>query len=761
MATESKLQVTLDFATQAATRAARTASSAIGRSLASVTAVADRVRGAVGRITSAVFSIRGAAVAAGAALIGAIGGRAVIRAANTLEDSMSSLANAMARNGEFSREAFRDMRNFANELQATSRFGADAVMKQLGFAQSLGLTADQARGATKAAADLAAATGRDLGAAVQALTLAQQGNGAQLGRLIPEVRNLTKEQLLAGKATEIVARQFAGAAKAATETYAGATAQLANTFSDFQAAVGAVITRNPLIIKAVQAMTRGFAFLEEKISENLDSIINFINDGINRMINAFKNAVPTIQAVINVTGYMGEALLLVTASVLRVGAAFARLEPVVALMRFITEQILRAVFGLIELRMALARAADALERTFGGAAKNVERIEEEADRARLAIAGMANEVENIDFTKISHGIEESASFTEDLAKKFRSVGTATSEVVGNVGDMLKEISRTGALKIEPSFNATQSNVDDLADQIEKKIDLKAALEAEIVPTIGKSLIEGLTKGGQDGAKAFVSSAAMAAGQAFLGPMGQAAGPIVDLLMQGPEAVRETIDSFFEALPELIQTLVESVPALIDALIDNIPTLIEALVEALPELINALVRAAPKIIVELTKLMPQISIAMINGILRNIPQIAKSFISEFVRGIPQIVIGIANGAAQAIGRLFSKITGGLLGFSKGGMVPSGYPNDSFPARLESGEVVIDRSLTKQLSNFLNGNGQGVAMAGAGGGQSESILMSILQEMREPASTETSFNLDDRGFANAVLRMDKLNRRTRRN
>lgn len=758
---DTKLQVTLDFATQAATRAARTASSAIGRSLASVSAVADRVRGGIARMTSAIFSIRGAAVAAGAALIGAIGGRAVIRAANALEDSMSSLANAMARSGEFSQSAFQDMRNFANELQATSRFGADAILGQMAFSQSLGLTSSQARNAASASADLAAALGIGLEQANRKVARTIGGTAGELRELIPELRNMTREQLMAGEAIDLIAAKFKGAAIASINTYAGATAQLGNTFSDFQAAIGAVVTRNPLMIKAIQAMTRGFAFLEAKISENLDSIVNFVNDGINRMINAFKSSVPAIQSTINVTGFLGEALLLVTASVLRVASAFASLEPVVALMRFITEQVLRAVFGLIELRMALARAADLLERTFGGAADNVARIEEEADRARLAIAGMANEVENIDFTKISKGIEQSASFTEDLGKKFREIGTATSEVVGNVGDMLQEISRTGALKIEPSFNATQGNVDDLADQVNSKIDLKAALEAEIVPTIGKSLIEGLAKGGEDGAKAFVSSAAMAAGQAFLGPMGQAAGPIVDLLMQGPEAVRETIDSFFEALPELIQTLVESIPALIDALIDNIPVLVEALVEALPDLINALVRAVPKIVVELTKLMPQISLAIINGIISNIPQIARGFIDGFLKGIPQIIIGIANGAMRAIGNLFSTITGGLLGFSKGGMVPSGFPNDSFPARLESGEVVIDRSLTKQLSNFLNGGNQGMAMAGAGGGQSESILMSILQEMREPASTETSFNLDDRGFANAVLRMDKLNRRTRRN
>lgn len=40
------------------------------------------------------------------------------------------------------------------------------------------------------------------------------------------------------------------------------------------------------------------------------------------------------------------------------------------------------------------------------------------------------------------------------------------------------------------------------------------------------------------------------------------------------------------------------------------------------------------------------------------------------------------------------------FEQGGLIPSGYPNDTFPARLTSGEYVIDRGLTGKLNEFLN-------------------------------------------------------------
>jgi hypothetical protein len=34
------------------------------------------------------------------------------------------------------------------------------------------------------------------------------------------------------------------------------------------------------------------------------------------------------------------------------------------------------------------------------------------------------------------------------------------------------------------------------------------------------------------------------------------------------------------------------------------------------------------------------------------------------------------------------------------VPNGYNNDSFPARLTSGELVVDRSTASKLKSFLN-------------------------------------------------------------
>lgn len=769
----AELKVTLDFATKAARRAAKQASSAMQRSFDGVRKVASRVTGSIGGIIKSFASIQAAAVAAGAAIVGALAGRAAISAANKLEDAMNGMASAMARNGEFTREAFNEMQAFAGQLQSVSRFGADAIMEQLSFSQSLGLTADQATKAATASADLAAALGIGLEQANRNLARTIGGTAGELGEMIPELREMTKEQMMAGDAIDLVAEKFRGAARASINTYAGATDQLGNVFSDLQAAMGSVITRNPAFISGIQNLAKWFGSLQKTIEQNRDEIINYINNAIGRMLTAFQKSLPVIANVITFAAQLGQGMIYTASSISQAAAAFSRFEPAVAVMRFVATQVTRAVFGLIELRVALAKAADALESLVGGPAKNFDRIQEDVDKFRLSIAGFANDIEDFDFDKMADGLDSSAKFGQELAQKLEGVGDFADGASVKIQNMIDGLQESGAIEITPAFNIdgedVQKQVEDAVSGSKRNISdmlkgaIKAeeilvdagakreeenALQAEIIPTIGKSLVESLVQGGKEGAQGFVENAAAAAGQAFLGPMGQSAGAIVGLLSQGPEAVRETIQSFVDALPEVLNTVIESIPVLIEAFIEALPELFDALIDAIPLLIDALVNGIPKFIEGLIAAIPKI----ITSFIEAIPQIIKSFINYFISGIPQIIMALARGVADAIGAFLSNISGGFLGFNSGGMVPAGFPNDSMPARLTSGEYVIDRSLTKQLQGFLSGGSQQQS------GQSDAMLSLILDELRQPQQIESDFELQDRGFARAQLRMSKLNRRT---
>ena len=73
------------------------------------------------------------------------------------------------------------------------------------------------------------------------------------------------------------------------------------------------------------------------------------------------------------------------------------------------------------------------------------------------------------------------------------------------------------------------------------------------------------------------------------------------------------------------------------------------------------------------------------------------------GIP--LVGPALGAAAAAATIaaglanVARIAGVEL--EKGGEIPTGFPNDTFPARLTSGENVVDRSTNDRLKGFLSG------------------------------------------------------------
>lgn len=59
----------------------------------------------------------------------------------------------------------------------------------------------------------------------------------------------------------------------------------------------------------------------------------------------------------------------------------------------------------------------------------------------------------------------------------------------------------------------------------------------------------------------------------------------------------------------------------------------------------------------------------------------------------------------IGGATSDLLGGskrksIIGFAEGGLVPSGFPNDTFPARLTSGELVIDKTTVDKLNSFMD-------------------------------------------------------------
>lgn len=101
----------------------------------------------------------------------------------------------------------------------------------------------------------------------------------------------------------------------------------------------------------------------------------------------------------------------------------------------------------------------------------------------------------------------------------------------------------------------------------------------------------------------------------------------------------------------------------------------------------------------------------------------------IPGISDIIGGSGGGGILGTVRGgFSSVTS-ALGFAEGGAVPAGFPNDTFPARLSSGENVVDRSTNEKLNAFLD----------SGGGPTQVVL-----QVGERQLAEVLLNLNRQGF-----------------
>lgn len=202
----------------------------------------------------------------GATVAGALATAAVLKAASAIgekivegveaaivqAESVNKLNNALATTGQFSRQASADLQRFASDLQSMTRFGDEAIIGQLAFAQSMGASAEQSKQIVSAATDMATALDIDLNSAVRNITKTLGGYAGELGEVIPSLKELTKEQLQAGQGIDLLEKQFESFAKLSAESFQGRLEQLQNSYGDLTEKIGESVVQSGFIRLAMQ-----------------------------------------------------------------------------------------------------------------------------------------------------------------------------------------------------------------------------------------------------------------------------------------------------------------------------------------------------------------------------------------------------------------------------------------------------------------------------------------------------------------------------
>lgn len=251
--------------------------------------------GGIGSLTSAIKGIGPAAVAAGAAMATyfvAQGLKAGIAAAIETEDAIAKMNSALSMAGRLSASTSHEMQDFAGYIQKTTIVADDAALSYLALATAFTKTNTQTKDMTMAAINLSTVMGTSVDGAIKQLGGSLGGVTGQLARVIPEIRNLTEEQLKAGAAIDLVNKKFGGAAAAAAETYSGKIIQLKNSFGDVLEEIGFFFTKS-------DALRRAFGYIATSVTNLVTKLSDFR-----------ANTGDIFKPILIGAGYVGQALIL-------------------------------------------------------------------------------------------------------------------------------------------------------------------------------------------------------------------------------------------------------------------------------------------------------------------------------------------------------------------------------------------------------------------------------------------------------------------
>lgn len=190
-------------------------------------------------------SLRGPILALGGLFAGILAGRAAIRAAAEAEQSIQDLSTALKSAGTFSIETRDSILELADAIERTTTTSAEQFQGLVALAQSYTASADAARDLAKASLDFAAGADITVTEAVRRLGRGVQGATGDIANFAPAIRELTKEQLKAGIATDLLAARFAGAAQREAKTFDGALIKLGAALGGIPEGFGRIVTSSP------------------------------------------------------------------------------------------------------------------------------------------------------------------------------------------------------------------------------------------------------------------------------------------------------------------------------------------------------------------------------------------------------------------------------------------------------------------------------------------------------------------------------------
>jgi len=623
-------------------------------------------------------TFKGGALKLGGAFLAITGGFQAIRQGinEAVEDAkLTRQIEASLRSvGDASSQAVNSVLDFADAIKSSTGVSDDLVKQTFIIAQSFGVSTEKAKELTQAAIDLAAATGQDVESAVRLLGGTLDGSIGKLGNYGAEFRNLTKQQLEAGAAIDLVNQKFGGSASKDLESFGGRISQLTNSFSDFVKEIGKTVTESSFIQRALKATADAVDGLTEAVKRGRDeqqSQDTSIGASILGASAAYAQAAQNVR------------LLNEEAAAFRDINVGDQSKKVSNGFRGIVEQAqgaTKATSNFLERLNSFpkAKAAESLGVT-GKALEDAKKKAEEAAKAYDTLLAKLRTSTADDAAKIKARYDQEIVEIRNVSKEklFSAQQTATlialvekNRVIETNKFLIDEAKKANdelrkqaeeqksfleGVFANPFGNLAQRFQDEITRAIEfarSGKDLGSPFkEGEIAASITGGLALALQ--GKAGAVKAVSQIGEIIGQSFGIP---GLGAITELLSRGPEATKKFIREFIEAVPEIIQAVAESIPVVVDALVD---TLINK--GGIVKIAIALVKAmtfAPTLANIGKKIFGESDEKMSQGFREASQQASKNFadvFKEFINGIGpafgKLLLGIGPALVDTFGRIW--------------------------------------------------------------------------------------------------------------
>lgn len=599
-----------------------------------VSGLGDGLKGAV----SGGIKMVGSAVAGATAAVGAFAASSV-RVGSNFDSSMAQVAATMGKTVD----EIGDLRQFAQDMGATTAFSATQAADALNFMALAGYDADQSMQMLPNVLNLAAAGDMELARASDMVTDAQTA----LGLSFEETSTMVDMMAKASSQSNTSVSQLGDAIL----TIGGTAKNMAGGTLELTTALGILADNG---IKGSEAGThlRNMILSLSAPTDNAAAMIEEL--GIKT-----KDAEGNLLPIQNIMGQLG-------ASIDGLGTA-ERAEVISTIFNKTDISSVNALLDTTDERWT--ELGDAIDDSAGAAQK----------MAETQLDNLAGDVTLFKSALEGAQILVSDQLTPTL-RKFVQFGT---DGLTKVSEAFKEGGLSGAME---AFGTV------LSDGLNMVIsELPAMIDA------GMQLLGALGQGLLDNLPVIIDATVQIANQILTGIvqalplMAEGAVQIVTGLANGiAEMLPNLIPTIVQVVMEIVETLIENAPLLVDAafqllqgladgilnaipvIIDMAPKIIDSLVKALvtniPQMIQGaislvekIVTALPTIIQSLVNALPTVINAIVNGLLTAVPQLIQGHIKmtmALVKAMPQIIKALVDAMPTVIQTLLDAITNNL-------------------------------------------------------------------------------------------------------